>query len=305
MDDAALAAALATPVVVARAAPEHKIRIVGLLQAQGEVVAMTGDGVNDAPALKKADVGVAMGLRGTDVARDASDIVLTDDHFASIIAGVEEGRRQFANVEKFVRYLLTSNAGEVLAVGLNIVLGGPLILLPVQILWMNLVTDGATALALGAEPVEADAMRRPPRDPSAPILGRRWMGLILLMGAYLAAAALFLFHGALQAGGPDALVRAQTVAFTALVVMQKVNVFNFRSLHLPVTSLGLFSNPWLLLAVAGSLGLQVAAVYVPVLQTALGTVGLDLAAWGWIALASVPVIVVPEVVKAIARRRER
>ncbi len=305
MDDAALADALRGPVVVARAAPEHKIRIVGLLQAQGEIVAMTGDGVNDAPALKKADVGVAMGLRGTDVARDASDIVLTDDNFASIIAGVEEGRRQFANVEKFVRYLLTSNAGEVLAVGLNIALGGPLLLLPVQILWMNLVTDGATALALGAEPVERDAMRRPPRDPSAPILGRRWMGLILLMGAYLAAAALVLFHGVLGAGGPDALARAQTVAFTALVVMQKVNVFNFRSLHLPLTSLGVFSNPWLLLAVAGSLGLQVAAVYVPVLQTALGTVGLDAAAWGWIALAAVPVFVVPEAIKAVLRYRAR
>jgi len=162
-------------VVFARTTPEHKLRIVSLLQEMGQVAAMTGDGVNDAPALKKADIGIAMGLRGTDVAKGAADMILTDDNFVSIIGAVEESRRQYDNIQKFVRYLLSSNTGEVIAIFVNIVLGGPLILLPVQILWMNLVTDGMTAVALGVEPVEKGIMHRPPRSPREPILDRLGM----------------------------------------------------------------------------------------------------------------------------------
>ncbi|MDX1547280.1 MAG: HAD-IC family P-type ATPase [Rhodothermales bacterium] len=303
LDDAALGEALRDDVIFARTVPEHKLRIVSLLQAQGEIVGMTGDGVNDAPALKKADVGIAMGKRGTDVAQGASDMVLTDDHFASIIAGVEEGRRQYANIRKFVRYLLTSNTGEVLAIFGNILLGGPLLLLPVQILWMNLVTDGLTAVALGVEPAERDVMRRPPHDPKAPLLSGRWLAVVAALGTYLALATLALFHYVLSQGGGVAL--AQTVAFTGLVVMEKANVFNFRALREPIRTVGLFSNPWLLVAVAGTLALQLAAVYVPFLQAALQTVPLGAADWVLIGLVSLPVFAVPEVIKMLGAWKRR
>jgi Ca2+-transporting ATPase len=185
MDDNGLSQALEADAVFARTAPEHKLRLVTRLQQLGQLTAMTGDGVNDAPALKKADIGIAMGLRGTDVAKGAADLVLTDDNFASIIGAVEEGRRQYDNIQKFVRYLLSSNIGEVVAIFINILLGGPLILLPVQILWMNLVTDGLTAVALGLEPAERDIMRRPPRDPRAAILASGGVLTVLRLGGYI------------------------------------------------------------------------------------------------------------------------
>ncbi|HMB94377.1 MAG TPA: HAD-IC family P-type ATPase, partial [Rhodothermales bacterium] len=306
MDDAALETALQGHVLFARTAPEHKLRLVALLQAQGEVVGMTGDGVNDAPALKKADIGIAMGQRGTDVAQGASDMVLTDDNFASIIGGVEEGRRQYGSIRKFVRYLLTSNTGEVLAIFGGILLGGPLVLLPVQILWMNLVTDGVTAVALGVEPAEPGTMRRPPHDPKAPLLGWRWWLMLGAIGTYLAFATLFLFsHYLGQGAEAETLALAQTMAFTSLIIMEKVNVFNFRSLRDPLHTAGFFSNPWLLVAVAGSIGLQVAAVYVPFLQTALQTVPLGWNDWLLIVLVAAPVFLVPEGIKLVLARRSK
>ena len=163
MTDEELDAALDDHVLFARTAPAHKMRLVRMLQAKGQIVAMTGDGVNDAPALKQSDIGVAMGKRGTDVARDAADLVLLDDNFATIVRAIREGRRQFENVRKFVRYMLSSNAGEVLALLANILIGGPLIFLATQILWMNLITDGITAVALGLEKATPDTMERPPR----------------------------------------------------------------------------------------------------------------------------------------------
>ncbi len=301
LGDDELAGALEGDSVFARAMPEQKLRIVDLLQRAGHIVAMTGDGVNDAPALKKADIGIAMGMRGTAVAKEASDIIVTDDNFASIVGAVEEGRRQFDNIRKFVSYLLSSNAGEITAILSNLLIGGPLILLPVQILWMNLVTDSVTALALGAEPAEADLMRRPPRDPEDRIVDRRGLLALVALGLYIGLATLWLYqHYRARPGG--ALV-AQTVAFTGIIVLEKVNVFNFRSLHAPVTVRGFFANRWLLLAWVAMIGLQVAAVYVPLLQTALHTVPLAARDWLHIAAVALPLLVVPEIVKRVLARR--
>jgi len=297
MDDSRLDTLLAGEVVFARTTPEHKLRIVSLLQKQGEIVGMTGDGVNDAPALKKADIGIAMGLRGTDVAKGAADLVLTDDNFASIIGAVEEGRRQYDNIQKFVRYLLSSNTGEVIAIFVNILLGGPLILLPVQILWMNLVTDGMTAVALGLEPVEKGVMKRPPRAAHEPVLNRSGMLMILILGGYIGAATLWLFHYYLNAGHAQALGIAQTVAFTGIIVLEKMNVFNFRSLHAPMSVIGFFTNRWVIGAWAVTIGLQVCAVYVPFLQQALHTVPLGWGDWGMILVVALPVFLMSELYK--------
>ncbi len=302
MDDAALRAALSEDALFARTTPEHKLRIVSLLQDMGQIAGMTGDGVNDAPALKKADIGIAMGLRGTDVAKGASDMILTDDNFSSIIGAVEEGRRQYDNIQKFVRYLLSSNTGEVIAIFVNILLGGPLILLPVQILWMNLVTDGMTAVALGVEPVEKGIMHRPPRPPREPILDRLGIMMILLLGGYMGACTLWLFHHYLASGQENAVALAQTVAFTGLILLEKMNVFNFRSLREPLAVVGFFSNPWLLLAWTISVGLQVCVVYVPFLQQAMHTVPLGWADWGLMLVVAAPVFLITETLKWYRRR---
>ena len=297
--DDELTSLLADDIVFARTTPEHKMRIVDLLQAQGHVVGMTGDGVNDAPALKTADIGIAMGKRGTDVAKGAADMILTDDNFASIIGAVEEGRRQYENIKKFVRYLLSSNTGEVVAIFLNIALGGPLILLPVQILWMNLVTDGISALALGVEPGDKGLMRRPPKPPAEELLDRRGIAMVLVMGGYIGLATLWLFHHYLSLG--DVAV-AQTVAFTGIILLEKANVFNFRVLRGPISEIGWFSNPWLLLAVAGMIGLQACAVYIPFLQEMLHTVPLGWQDWVLMAAVAVPVFVLSEIYKRVVFR---
>ncbi len=302
LSDARLRDAIAAETVFARTTPEHKLRIVELLQRDGAVVAMTGDGVNDAPALKKADIGIAMGLRGTDVARGAADLVLTDDNFASIVGAVAEGRRQYDNIQKFIRYLLSSNTGEVIAVLTNILLQAPLILLPVQILWMNLVTDGLTALALGVEPAEDDIMERPPRDPRQPILTRESVANIVGFGAYVGIGSLFLFH-LYNSGFDQGLVKAQTMAFTGMVFLEHMNVFNFRSLHTPMRQVGFFSNPWLLAAWSLTIMLQAAVVYIPFLQTAFGTVALNLTDWLWVLAVSIPIFVGGELIKMRRSRR--
>ncbi|MFG0255189.1 MAG: cation-translocating P-type ATPase, partial [Rhodopirellula sp. JB053] len=303
--DAELAEKIRGDVLFARTTPEQKLRIVNAFQSQGHIVGMTGDGVNDAPALKKADIGIAMGERGTDVAKGAADIVLTDDNFSSIIGAVEEGRRQYDNIQKFVRYLLSSNTGEVVAIFLNIVMGGPLLFLPVQILWMNLVTDGLTAVALGMEPAEVDTMRRPPRDPDEPVLSGRGVMMIVLLGLYVGLASLGLFHWYLVDDDPETVVLAQTVAFTGIIVIEKVNVLNFRALRQPISAVGWFSNPWILAAISITLLLQVAAVYLPALQPGLHTVALGWREWGWILAAAFPVFVITELVKIVASRRSR
>jgi len=301
MDDATLTETLREQVLFARTRPEHKLRIVKALQADAQIVAMTGDGVNDAPALKQADIGVAMGIRGTEVSKSAADLILLDDNFSTIINAIGEGRRQFENVRKFVRYLLSSNAGEVIAIVVNLILGGPLIFLATQILWMNLITDGVTAVALGLEKDEPDQMQKPPRAPKEPILGSAGFGLIVIFGTYTATASLWVFYSLLPLGTDV----ARTAAFTAMLVFEKVSVFAFRSLRKPVSSIGWFSNRVLIIAFSVSLGLQVAAVYWTPLQTLLQTVPLDPEHWLIIGVLAAPLVIVPELIKLMLRRPSR
>jgi Ca2+-transporting ATPase len=279
--------------VYARVNPEHKLRIVKALQRDGSIVAMTGDGVNDAPALKSADIGVAMGITGSDVAKEAADIVLTDDNFATIVSAVEEGRAVFANIRKFLRYLLSSNIGEVLtmffgvlladAIGLSAAEVGAvaLPLLATQILWINLVTDGAPALALGVDPPDADVMTRQPRPRDEGVItGQMWAG-VALVGVIMAAGTLLVLDASLPGGliaGTGDVDYARTMAFTTLVFFSLFNVFNARSdEHSAFT--GLASNPWLWGSVALSLLLQAVVIYVPLLQHAFSTVPLSGADW--------------------------
>ncbi|MGA1191528.1 MAG: cation-translocating P-type ATPase [Bdellovibrionota bacterium] len=302
LSDEALEEHLTRAPLFARTSPEHKLRLVTLLQQGGHVVAMTGDGVNDAPALKRADVGVAMGLRGTDVARGAADVILTDDNFSSIIGAIEEGRRQYDNIQKFVLYLLSSNVGEILAIFVNILIGGPLILLPVQILWMNLITDGMTAVALGIEPAEKEVMNEPPRKQEMPILGKEALRTLLFLGSYIGVATLAIFYF-YRVYFPEAdPILANTAAFTGMVLLEKGNVFNFRSLRSSLFSLPLWSNKWLLWAWTGSLSLQVLAVYVPFLQEALHTTPLQPHDWIFLTIVMIPVIGVGEALKIWRRR---
>lgn len=296
VDDEALKNAIKNGAIFARVTPEDKLRIVNILQKENFITAMTGDGVNDAPALKKADIGIAMGKRGTDVAKGASDMILLDDNFASIINAVREGRRQYDNIKKFVTYLLSSNTGEVVAIFVNIVLGGPLILLPVQILWMNLVTDGLTAVALGVEKSEKGIMNKPPRAVNEPFLQLRGITMILILGGYIGAGTLWIFHHYLSLGLPsfEAVAFAQTAAFTSIIILEKMNVFNYRSLHAPLPVIGFFSNPFLLMAWASTVGLQIAAVYVPFLQHLLHTVPLRLEDWMLIFEVAVPIFIAVE-----------
>ena len=295
MSEAELLSALSEAVLFARTKPEHNMRIVSALQQQNQIVAMTGDGVNDAPALKQADIGVSMGVRGTDVARDASDLVLLDDNFATIVRAIGEGRRQFANVQKFVRYLLASNAGEVIALVVNIAIGGPLVFLATQILWMNLVTDGVTAVALGLEKAEPDHMKHPPRDKDTRILGLGGIGVIVLFGLYTGLSSLWIFFHLLDQG----LEIARTTAFTAMVIFEKASVFAFRSLHLPGWRIGWFSNKVLLIALAVTVGAQVAAIYWPPLQVLLHTAAIGVDEWQLIALFALPILILPEAIKSL------
>lgn len=278
--------------VYARVDPEHKLRIVSALQAGGEVVAMTGDGVNDAPALRKADIGVAMGITGTDVSRQAADMVLADDDFATIVAAVEEGRAIFANIRKFLRFLLSSNIGEVLTMFFGVLLvdwiglprGASSVVLPLtatQILWINLVTDGAPALALGMDPAAQGVMDRAPRPRGERVItGWMWRD-IALVGLAMAASALFVLDLSLPGGlmhGSGTLPHAQTMALTTLVLAQLFNLFNARSERRSAFA-RIFTNRWLWGAVALSIALQLLVIYLPPLRRAFGTVALTPADW--------------------------
>jgi Ca2+-transporting ATPase len=295
-----LAAVVDAVAVYARVAPEHKLTIVAALQRRGHVVAMTGDGVNDAPALKKADIGVAMGLTGTDVAKEAADMVLLDDNFATVVAAVEEGRAIYGNVRKFVRYLMATNAGELWLMLLAPLAGLPLPLLPLQILWVNLVTDGPAALALAVEPPEPGAMRRPPHRPGESILARGlgrhvlWVGLLM---ALLAGGVGYAYWAAGSA-------RWQTMVFTVVVLAQMAHVLAIRSERESLFTIGVRSNPSLLGAVAVAVVLQVALVYWAPARALFGTVPLSAPDLALAVALSSAIFWAVELEKWLGRRRE-
>jgi Ca2+-transporting ATPase len=318
MSDDELEAVVRDVSIYARVNPEHKLRIVHALQRNGMIVAMTGDGVNDAPALKTADIGIAMGITGTDVSKKAADIVLADDNFASIVAAVEEGRAIFSNIRKFLRYLLSSNIGEVMTmffgvlladlIGLTANADGTVVLplLATQILWINLVTDGAPALALGLDPAYAGIMRQAPRARGEGVITRRMWSGILFVGGLMAVGTLFVLDASLPGGlieGTRDIHYAQTMAFTTLVFFSLFTVFNARSDHRSAFP-ELFSNRWLWGAVLLSLVLQVAVVYTPFLQEAFSTVPLSFADWLTCVAVASSVLWLRELTKVFARARQ-
>jgi len=272
LSDAALRERVATVRVYARVDPAQKIRIVEALQALGQFVAMTGDGVNDAPALRQADIGVAMGRSGTDVAREAASLVLMDDNFATIVAAVREGRRIYDNIRKFVRYAMTGNSGEIWTIFLAPLLGLPIPLLPIHILWINLVTDGLPGLALAAEPAERDTMQRPPRAPQESLFARGMWQHILWVGLLLAGLCLLVQVWAMSTGHAN----WQTMVFTVLTLGQMAHVLAVRSETESLFLLGLGSNRPLLGAVLLTFGLQMATIYVPLLNPVFKTQPLTL-----------------------------
>nr|WP_281179274.1 calcium-translocating P-type ATPase, SERCA-type [Vulcanibacillus modesticaldus] len=263
--------------VYARVSPEHKLRIVKALQAKDHVVAMTGDGVNDAPAIKAADIGISMGITGTDVSKEASSLVLSDDNFATIVAAIEEGRGIYENIRKFIRYLLASNVGEILTMFLAMLAGLPLPLVPIQILWVNLVTDGLPAMALGIDPVEEDIMNRPPRDSKEGIFARGLGWKIISRGIVIGLVTLGVFIITLN-NEPNNLVKAQTMAFTTLVLAQLIHVFDCRS-DISVFHRNFFENKYLILAVFSSLLLLIGVIYIDQLQPIFRTVELNAFDW--------------------------
>ncbi len=257
--------------VYARVSPEHKLKIVQALQTRGHIVAMTGDGVNDAPALKKADIGIAMGITGTDVSKEAATMVLQDDNFATIIAAVEEGRVIYDNIRKFIKFLMTSNSGELWVMLLAPLLGMPLPLLPLQILWVNLVTDGLPALALGVEPAEPNTMQRPPHPPNENIFGRGLGAHILWVGLLIGVLTLGTGYWYWRADHPN----WQTMLFMTLTLTQMAHVLAVRSERESFFRIGLLSNKSLLVAVALTFVLQLAVIYLPWLQSFFSTVALS------------------------------
>jgi P-type Ca2+ transporter type 2C len=300
MDDAELDAIIEQVRVFARVDPEHKLRIVSALQRNGHIVAMTGDGINDAPALKTANIGIAMGITGTDVSKEAAHIVLTDDNYASIVKAIEEGRGVFDNIQKYLIYLLSTNSGELMTMFAGVMFAGVLglasaeaglflPLLAAQLLWINLITDGPPALALGIDPKDPEAMeRRPRRSGSGILLTEDWIrlgcvGVLMMIGTLAVLDAYYpggLFTLFAQGTGPNTAdeAHARTMAFTALMMFQLFDVYNCRSRRRSAFS-GFFENKWLLVAIALSLGTHVLVIYVPFLQMAFHTVPLSMTDW--------------------------
>ncbi|WP_151734765.1 calcium-translocating P-type ATPase, SERCA-type [Paenibacillus tengchongensis] len=280
MDDDALDKVSDKVCVYARVSPEHKLRIVKSLQRHGHVVAMTGDGVNDAPAIKASDIGIAMGITGTDVTKEASALVLGDDNFSTIVAAIEEGRSIYENIRKFIRYLLASNVGEILTMFFAMMLGLPLPLVPIQILWVNLVTDGLPAMALGVDQPEKDLMEHKPRGARENIFARRLGWKIISRGLLIGLCTLAAFWLTLRVdpGNPQRLIQAQSVAFATLVMAQLIHVFDCRSSR-SIFHRNPFQNKPLVLAVLSSVVLMLAVMYLPVLQPVFKTVPLGFRDW--------------------------
>jgi Ca2+-transporting ATPase len=294
MEKPALAKAALENGVFARVTPAHKLKIMEALKEKGQVVAMTGDGVNDAPALKGADIGVAMGLAGTEVAKEAADMILTDDNFATIVHAVEEGRVIYDNLRRVVFFLLATNLGEILTLVAALIIGLDLPLTAVMVLWVNLVTDGACTVPLGMEPGHADILKRPPRDPKAFIIDRVVALRMALLTPVMAAGTIGLFWYSKESGGLD---YGRTIAFTTLAAFQWFQAFNARSAHRSVFSVGPLSNRWLLLGVGIAIILQIGAIQSPIGQWLFGTVGLTPGDWLLIVLVSSSIWVADELFK--------
>ncbi len=302
MDDAALQRQVVTTDVFARVSPEHKMRIVDALKATGEVVAMTGDGVNDAPAIKRADIGVAMGITGTDVAKETADMVLTDDNYASIVSAVEQGRIIYANIRKFVYYLISCNLAEICIIFLPTLLGRGSPLKAIQLLWLNLLTDGAPALALGTEKGDPDIMGQKPRPPQEPIINRAMRTGVVVQTIAITAATLTAYALGLSHPEPQ---YAETMAFVTLSASELLRAYTARSERYPILKIGVFGNKYMNYAVLSSVVLLLAVVYVPFLNTIFDTLPLGWAEWAKI----LPLLVLPslaaEITKALQSRAER
>jgi Ca2+-transporting ATPase len=301
LTDEQLAQKVESVSVYARVSAEHKLRIVQAWKRRGAIVAMTGDGVNDAPAIKAADIGVAMGITGTDVTKEASDMIVTDDNFASIAAAVEEGRAVFDNIRKTVHFLLSCNFSEVLVMLFSTLLGLPLPLLPIHILWMNLVTDGIPALALAVDPKAPDLMKRRPRRPDAQLLDGKRLVAVGVEGLMLSVIALGAFVYSLY-GWHQTVEEARTVAFTVIVVAQLVHAFNCRSERLSIFQVGFLTNRALLWAVLLSLVMQVAVLSLPAAWPIFKVAPLPIENWELMAAMVLLPLIIVEAAKWIKRR---
>jgi Ca2+-transporting ATPase len=286
----------------ARVSPQHKVKIVEAFKAAGHVVAMTGDGVNDAPALKRANIGVAMGIAGTDVTKETADMVLTDDNYASIVSAIEEGRIIYSNIRKFVFYLISCNIGEILVIFLAMLAGLPIPLTPIQLLWLNLVTDGAPALALGLEKGDPDIMDHPPRPPKEPVINQDMLIGIIVQAIVMTGAVLGAFIYGLN-HFPGNLAAAQTVAFTTLVVSELLRAFTARSEQYSLFKIGFFSNSWMLWAVGSSFILLLIVIYLPFLQTFFNTFPLTLKDWLFLTPAMALASIAAELTKLYLRSK--
>jgi Ca2+-transporting ATPase len=285
-------------VIYARVNPEHKLRIVTALQRRGHVVAMTGDGVNDAPALKQADIGVAMGITGTDVAKEASQVIVTDDNFASIVGAVEQGRSIYDNIRRFVRYQLSTNVGAVVLIVGSIFMALPLPLLPLQLLWINLSIDGPPALSLGLEPSKSSVLKRKPRPRNEPLLTAPLLWSILLGGLVMAAGTLGVF---LYYLGADTYVKASTMAFTTFAFFQFFNVLNCRSMSHSIFKIGLFTNKAAVITVAIAAALHLTIIYTPI-ASVFHAMPLSLAELGICVGIGSTILLAFEVKKLFARK---
>lgn len=298
MDEDQLTEKLKTCRIFARVTPEHKYRIVSLLQSMGTVTAMTGDGVNDAPALKKADVGIAMGIKGTDVAKDASDMILLDDNFASIIDGIEEGRRQYENIQRFTNFLLSANFGEIVAILIAMLMKLPVILFAVQILWINLATDGILALALGTDDSSEGSMKRPPRSHHTSILTGEVMRFLLIMGVWIGGLTVGIFWYMIKTGVPED--EARSTAFIGLIIFEMIHMFNFREAEVSVFRKRYLDNKFLNIAWVLTFLTQLLIIYLPSAQKIFYTTGLSVRDWLILFILGSTVLLVSEIYRVVS-----